>query len=160
MVRQRYREPTDGSGVPQRSFQRRSSSSLLFSAYPPQTIISSIVKDGSLKATGEYQLLLGALALPGVSDGHPPNTDPPDLRRRLPHDAAQDRPQGLDADRIRRLLGDRSCASHSTAQLTPQIIGCAYDQLANIVPLFVIFVRQPLRWPPLIRPVWPPRLVR
>ena len=34
------------------------------------TIISSIVKDGSLKTTAEYQLLLGALALPGVSDAH------------------------------------------------------------------------------------------
>ena len=49
---------------------------------------------------------------------------------------------------------------HSSAQLTPQIIGCAYDQLANIVPLFVIFVRQPLRWPPLTRPVWPPCVLR
>lgn len=29
-------------------------------------IISSVVKNGSLKKTAEYQLLLGSLALPGV----------------------------------------------------------------------------------------------
>ena len=33
------------------------------------TIISSVIKDGSIKRTAEWQLLLGAIALPGVFIG-------------------------------------------------------------------------------------------
>lgn len=82
------------------------------------TIISSIVdKNGTegqiIKSTAEWQLLLGALALPGVFLG------------------------AFLCNRIGRknvmMLG------FSGYLVFGLIIGCAYDQLTKIIPLFVVF---------------------
>ncbi|KAK3175293.1 Plasma membrane permease, mediates uptake of glycerophosphoinositol and glycerophosphocholine [Lepraria neglecta] len=77
------------------------------------TIISSVVKNGSVLKTAEWQLLLGALALPGVFMG------------------------AWLCDRLGRkrtmMLG------FSGYLVFGLIIGCAYNQITKIVPLFVIF---------------------
>ncbi|KAL0931462.1 putative glycerophosphoinositol permease [Colletotrichum truncatum] len=76
-------------------------------------IISSVVKDSSIKSTAEYQLLLGAIALPGVLLG------------------------AFLCDRIGRknvmILG------FSGYLVFGLIIGAAYDQITKILPLFVVF---------------------
>ncbi|MDI1491231.1 MAG: Plasma membrane permease, mediates uptake of glycerophosphoinositol and glycerophosphocholine [Ramalina farinacea] len=77
------------------------------------TIISSVVKDGSIYKTAEWQLLLGTLALPGVLIG------------------------AWLCDKIGRkqtiMLG------FSGYLVFGLIIGIAYDRITKIVPLFVIF---------------------
>ena len=77
------------------------------------TIISSVVKDGSIYKTAEWQLLLGTLALPGVFIG------------------------AWLCDKIGRkhvmMLG------FSGYLVFGLIIGIAYDRITKIVPLFVIF---------------------
>ncbi|KZP31225.1 MFS Git1p-like glycerophosphoinositol permease [Athelia psychrophila] len=77
------------------------------------TIIASVVKDADIKKTAEYQLLLGAIALPGVFAG-----------------AALCNPLGR---RNTMMLG---FAGYLVFGL---IIGCAYDKITKIVPLFIIF---------------------
>jgi len=77
------------------------------------TIISSVIKDGSVKSTAEWQLLLGAIALPGVFVG-----------------AALCNPLGR---RNTMILG------FSGYLVFGLIIGCAYDKITTIIPLFVVF---------------------
>jgi len=77
------------------------------------TIIASVVPNADIIRTAEYQLLLGAIALPGVFLG------------------------AYLCDRLGRkntmMLG---FAGYLVFGL---IIGCAYDQLTRIIPLFVVF---------------------
>ncbi|CAI7662291.1 unnamed protein product [Penicillium discolor] len=77
------------------------------------TIISSVVHDGTILKTGEWQLLLGAIALPGVFLG------------------------AILCDRLGRkpimMIG------FSGYLIFGLIIGCAYDRITKIVPLFVVF---------------------
>ncbi|CAG8908503.1 unnamed protein product [Penicillium egyptiacum] len=77
------------------------------------TIISSVVHDGTILKTGEWQLLLGAIALPGVFLG------------------------AVLCDRLGRkrimMIG------FSGYLIFGLIIGCAYDRVTKIVPLFVVF---------------------
>jgi MFS family permease len=77
------------------------------------TIISSVVNDGTILKTGEWQLLLGAIALPGVFLG------------------------AILCDRLGRkpimMIG------FSGYLIFGLIIGCAYDRITKIVPLFVVF---------------------
>ncbi|KAJ5789687.1 uncharacterized protein N7518_006698 [Penicillium psychrosexuale] len=77
------------------------------------TIISSVVHDGTILQTGEWQLLLGAIALPGVFLG------------------------AILCDRLGRkpimMIG------FSGYLIFGLIIGCAYERLTKIVPLFVVF---------------------
>ncbi|TCD69968.1 permease [Steccherinum ochraceum] len=77
------------------------------------TIISSVIHDGSIKRTAEWQLLLGAIALPGIFVG-----------------AALCNPFGR---RNTMMLG------FSGYLVFGLIIGCAYDKITKIIPLFVIF---------------------
>ncbi|KAG1833912.1 major facilitator superfamily domain-containing protein [Suillus variegatus] len=77
------------------------------------TIISSVIHDGSIKATAEWQLLLGIIALPGVFVGAY-------LCNRL-------------GRRNTMMLG------FSGYLLFGLIIGLAYNKITKIIPLFVIF---------------------
>ncbi|KAF8520353.1 MFS Git1p-like glycerophosphoinositol permease [Hysterangium stoloniferum] len=77
------------------------------------TIISSVIHDGDIKRTAEWQLLLGALALPGVFVG-----------------AALCNPLGR---RNTMMLG------FSGYLVFGLIIGLSYDKITKIIPLFVIF---------------------
>lgn len=77
------------------------------------TIISSVVHNGTIRSTGEWQLLLGAIALPGVFLG------------------------AILCDRVGRkpimMIG------FSGYLIFGLIIGCAYEQITKIVPLFIVF---------------------
>jgi len=77
------------------------------------TIISSVVDDGSILRTGEWQLLLGTIALPGVFLG------------------------ALLCDKLgrKRVMMIGFCGY----LVFGLIIGCAYDRITKIVPLFVVF---------------------
>ncbi|KAF5375106.1 hypothetical protein D9758_000176 [Tetrapyrgos nigripes] len=77
------------------------------------TIISSVVVNGNLKATAEWQLLLGAIALPGVLVGA----------------------------YLCNILGRRNTMmlGFSGYLLFGLIIGLAYDRIIKIIPLFVVF---------------------
>ncbi|RPD64897.1 MFS Git1p-like glycerophosphoinositol permease [Lentinus tigrinus ALCF2SS1-7] len=77
------------------------------------TIISSVIKNGDIKQTAEWQLLLGAIALPGVFVG-----------------ALLCNPLGR---RNTMILG------FSGYLVFGLIIGCAYEKITGIIPLFVIF---------------------
>jgi len=77
------------------------------------TIISSVIHDGDIKKTAEWQLLLGAIALPGVIVG-----------------AFLCNPLGR---RNTMMLG---FSGYLTFGL---IIGLAYERITNIIPLFVVF---------------------
>ncbi|EKM54605.1 uncharacterized protein PHACADRAFT_258580 [Phanerochaete carnosa HHB-10118-sp] len=77
------------------------------------TIISSVIHDNSIRRTAEWQLLLGTLALPGVFVGA-------FLCNRF-------------GRRNTMMLG------FSGYLIFGLIIGCAYDRITNIIPLFVIF---------------------
>jgi len=77
------------------------------------TIISSVIKDGSIKKTAEFQLLLGAIALPGVFVGA-------FLCNRL-------------GRKYTMMLG---FSGYLIFGLT---IGLSYDKITKIIPLFVIF---------------------
>ncbi|KAH9932182.1 MFS general substrate transporter [Fomitopsis serialis] len=76
------------------------------------SIISSVIKDGDLKATAEWQLLLGAIAIPGVFVG-----------------ALLCNPLGR---RNTMMLG------FSGYVVLGLVIGCGYDQVTSIVPLFIV----------------------
>ncbi|KZP00663.1 MFS Git1p-like glycerophosphoinositol permease [Calocera viscosa TUFC12733] len=77
------------------------------------TIISSVVPNKDIRSTAEWQLLLGTIALPGVFVG------------------------AYLCDRLSRkytmMLG------FSGYLVFGLIIGCAYDQITQIVPLFIVF---------------------
>ncbi|KAL9068108.1 MAG: hypothetical protein Q9161_006461 [Pseudevernia consocians] len=77
------------------------------------TIISSVVTNGSIEKTGEWQLLLGSIALPGVLIG------------------------AWLCDRLGRK--NTMMLGFSGYLVFGLIIGCAYDRITKIVPLFVIF---------------------
>ncbi|KII93547.1 hypothetical protein PLICRDRAFT_396161 [Plicaturopsis crispa FD-325 SS-3] len=77
------------------------------------SIISSVIKNGDLKRTAEWQLLLGTIALPGVFVG-----------------AALCNPLGR---RNTMMLGFGGYLVFGL------IIGLAYDRITKIIPLFVIF---------------------
>lgn len=76
-------------------------------------IISSVVKDASIKSTAEYQLLLGAIALPGVLIG------------------------AYLCNKIGRK--NVMMIGFSGYLVFGLIIGCAYEKITKIVPLFVVF---------------------
>ncbi|KAI9843438.1 MAG: Plasma membrane permease, mediates uptake of glycerophosphoinositol and glycerophosphocholine [Thelocarpon superellum] len=76
-------------------------------------IISSVVKDGSIRSTAEYQLLLGALALPGVFLG------------------------AVFCNRWGRK--NVMMVGFGGYLVFGLIIGVAYDQITKIIPLFIIF---------------------
>ncbi|KIM85338.1 hypothetical protein PILCRDRAFT_817340 [Piloderma croceum F 1598] len=77
------------------------------------TIISSVIKNADIKKTAEWQLLLGIIALPGVFVGA----------------------------WLCNSLGRRNTMmlGFSGYLVFGLIIGCAYDQITKIIPLFVIF---------------------
>ncbi|CDO78229.1 hypothetical protein BN946_scf184726.g4 [Trametes cinnabarina] len=77
------------------------------------TIISSVTKSGDIKSTAEWQLLLGAIALPGVFIG-----------------ALLCNPLGR---RNTMILG------FSGYLVFGLIIGIAYEKITKIIPLFIIF---------------------
>lgn len=77
------------------------------------TIISTIVPDGDVRGTAEWQLLLGALALPGVILGA----------------------LLLDIIGRKRIM----MIGFGGYLVFGLIIGCAFDQISGILPLFVIF---------------------
>ncbi|KAH9835369.1 MFS Git1p-like glycerophosphoinositol permease [Rhodofomes roseus] len=76
------------------------------------SIISSVIKDGDVKATAEWQLLLGAIAIPGVFVG-----------------ALLCNPLGR---RNTMILG------FSGYVIFGLIIGIGYDKVTRIVPLFIV----------------------
>ncbi|EPS95609.1 hypothetical protein FOMPIDRAFT_1132087 [Fomitopsis schrenkii] len=76
------------------------------------TIIANVIKDGDLKKTAEWQLLLGAIALPGVIVG-----------------ALLCNPLGR---RYTMMLGFGGYIVFGL------IIGCGYDQIMHFVPLLVV----------------------
>ncbi|OKL64031.1 putative metabolite transport protein GIT1 [Talaromyces atroroseus] len=76
-------------------------------------ILDSIVKNGSIKRTAEWQLLLGVLSIPGVLIG------------------------AWLCDRIGRK--QTMMIGFGGYLVFGLIIGCAYDQITKIVPLFVVF---------------------
>ncbi|KAI0076811.1 MFS Git1p-like glycerophosphoinositol permease [Panus rudis PR-1116 ss-1] len=88
-----------------------------FVFYPNQIfsgiIISSVIKDGDIKATAEWQLLLGALALPGVFIG------------------------ALICNHIGRR--NTMMIGFGGYVVFGLIIGCAYDKVTKIIPLFILF---------------------
>ncbi|KAI0698341.1 MFS Git1p-related glycerophosphoinositol permease [Cytidiella melzeri] len=75
-------------------------------------IISSIIPDGSIKKTAEWQLLLGTLALPGVFMGA----------------------------YLCNVIGRRNTMMLGFCGyiVFGLIIGCAYDKISTIIPLFVV----------------------
>ncbi|KAF3020678.1 Plasma membrane permease, mediates uptake of glycerophosphoinositol and glycerophosphocholine [Neopestalotiopsis sp. 37M] len=77
------------------------------------TIISSVVKNSDIVKTAEYQLLLGAISLPGVFIG------------------------ALLCNKIGRR--NTMMVGFSGYLVFGLIIGCAYDQITKIIPLFVVF---------------------
>ncbi|KAJ5212217.1 Glycerophosphoinositol permease 1 [Penicillium cinerascens] len=77
------------------------------------TIISSVVHDGTVRQTAEWQLLLGAIALPGVFLG------------------------AILCDRVGRK--NIMMIGFSGYLVFGLIIGCSFDRITKIVPLFVIF---------------------
>lgn len=77
------------------------------------TIISSIVQDSSILRTAEWQLLLGILSLPGVFIG------------------------AWLCDRIGRK--QTMMIGFGGYLVFGLIIGCAYDKITKIIPLFVVF---------------------
>lgn len=77
------------------------------------TIISSVTHGGGLVKTAEWQLLLGIIALPGVFVG------------------------ALLCNKIGRR--NTMMLGFSGYLLFGLIIGCAYDKITKIIPLFVIF---------------------
>jgi MFS family permease len=77
------------------------------------TILSSVVPDSSILKTAEWQLLLGVIALPGVFIG------------------------AYLCDRIGRK--NTMMLGFSGFLVFGLIVGCAYDRITKIVPLFVIF---------------------
>lgn len=77
------------------------------------TIISSVVHNGTIRQTAEWQLLLGAIALPGVFLG------------------------AILCDRVGRK--NVMMIGFSGYLVFGLIIGCAYSRITKIVPLFVVF---------------------
>ncbi|PYH47045.1 MFS general substrate transporter [Aspergillus saccharolyticus JOP 1030-1] len=77
------------------------------------TIISSVIKDSSVMKTAEWQLLLGVIALPGVFLG------------------------AILCNRVGRK--NIMMIGFTGYLVFGLIIGCAYDKITKIIPLFVIF---------------------
>ena len=77
------------------------------------TIIASVVPNADLTRTGEYQLLLGIIALPGVFLG------------------------AYLCDRLGRK--NTMMLGFSGYLIFGLVIGCAYDKITKIIPLFVVF---------------------
>lgn len=77
------------------------------------TIISSVVKNDTIRETGEWQLLLGAIALPGVFLG------------------------AILCDRVGRK--NIMMIGFSGYLVFGLIIGCAFDRITKILPLFIVF---------------------
>ncbi|KAF7718406.1 MFS-type General substrate transporter [Penicillium ucsense] len=77
------------------------------------TIISNVVGNGTIRQTAEWQLLLGALALPGVFLG------------------------AILCDRVGRK--NIMMIGFSGYLIFGLIIGCAFDRITKIIPLFVVF---------------------
>ncbi|KAJ5094578.1 Glycerophosphoinositol permease 1 [Penicillium angulare] len=77
------------------------------------TIISSVVTNGTVRQTAEWQLLLGAIALPGVFLG------------------------AFLCDRVGRK--NVMMIGFSGYLVFGLIIGCAYKKITKIIPLFIIF---------------------
>ncbi|PWY64249.1 MFS general substrate transporter [Aspergillus heteromorphus CBS 117.55] len=77
------------------------------------TIIDSVVKDSSILKTGEWQLLLGAISLPGVFLG------------------------ALLCNKLGRK--NVMMIGFSGYLIFGLIIGCAYERITKIIPLFVVF---------------------
>lgn len=77
------------------------------------TIISSVVPNADIIKTAEYQLLLGSIALPGVFVG------------------------AYLCDKLGRK--NTMMLGFSGYLIFGLIIGCAYDKITKIVPLFVVF---------------------
>ncbi|KAK7463690.1 Plasma membrane permease, variant 2 [Stygiomarasmius scandens] len=77
------------------------------------TIISSVIRNNDIKATAEWQLLLGATSLPGVFIGA----------------------------YLCNIMGRRNTMmlGFSGYLVFGLIIGLAYDKITNIIPLFVVF---------------------
>ncbi|KAJ3987519.1 MFS Git1p-like glycerophosphoinositol permease [Lentinula detonsa] len=77
------------------------------------TIIASVIKDSDIKKTAEWQLLLGAIALPGIFIGA----------------------------WLCNVIGRKNTLmlGFSGYLVFGLIIGCAYDKITKIVPLFVVF---------------------
>ncbi|KAJ3812247.1 MFS Git1p-like glycerophosphoinositol permease [Lentinula aff. lateritia] len=77
------------------------------------TIISSVIKDSDIKKTAEWQLLLGAIALPGIFVGA----------------------------WLCNVIGRKNTLmlGFSGYLVFGLTIGCAYDKITSIVPLFVVF---------------------
>jgi len=77
------------------------------------TIISSVIKDSSIKRTAEWQLLLGTIALPGIFVGA----------------------------WLCNVIGRKNTLmlGFSGYLVFGLTIGLAYDKITNIVPLFVVF---------------------
>jgi MFS family permease len=77
------------------------------------TIISNVVHNGTIRQTAEWQLLLGAIALPGVFLG------------------------AILCDRVGRK--NIMMIGFSGYLVFGLIIGCAFDRITKILPLFVVF---------------------
>ncbi|KAJ5724181.1 hypothetical protein N7488_002216 [Penicillium malachiteum] len=77
------------------------------------TIIDSVVDSGTILKTGEWQLLLGTIALPGVFLG------------------------AVLCDRVGRK--NVMMMGFSGYLVFGLIIGCSYDKITKIVPLFIVF---------------------
>ncbi|KAL1726879.1 major facilitator superfamily domain-containing protein [Schizophyllum commune] len=77
------------------------------------TIISSVVHDADIKKTAEWQLLLGTIALPGVFVG------------------------ALLCNRLGRR--NTMMLGFSGYLIFGLIIGCAYEKITGIIPLFIVF---------------------
>ncbi|KAH7911938.1 major facilitator superfamily domain-containing protein [Hygrophoropsis aurantiaca] len=77
------------------------------------SIIASVIHNNDIKKTAEWQLLLGAIALPGVIVG------------------------ALLCNKLGRR--NTMCLGFSGYLVFGLIIGLAYDKITNIIPLFVIF---------------------
>lgn len=77
------------------------------------TIISEVTKTGSVRSTGEWQLLLGTIALPGVFLG------------------------AILCNRVGRK--NIMMIGFSGYLIFGLIIGCSYDKITKIIPLFVVF---------------------
>ncbi|THH10148.1 hypothetical protein EW145_g1533 [Phellinidium pouzarii] len=83
------------------------------------TIISSVIKNSDIKRTAEWQLLLGAIALPGVFVGAA-------LCNRL-------------GRKYTMMLGFSEITNINLLINPGLIIGLSYDKITKIIPLFVIF---------------------
>jgi len=104
-----YWKPLIGSGVSWFLYDFIVYPNSLFSG----AIISSIIPNNDIKRTAEWQLLLGAISIPGIFVG-----------------AWMCNPVGRRNTMMLGFLG---------YVVFGLILGCAYDQITKIIPLFVVF---------------------